>query len=292
MFMISEVNRKELIKNYNDTVKSNTMVRKLVKKLDVEPEIAMKYTSSLEDSANELKNCEDCQGLIYCKNRLEGHVFYPEKANNGLIFTYAPCHYTKEQKKLEESRNTRDKDILNASFKDIDLTDKKRVKVIKWLKDFCDKYNKVGEFKGLYLHGNFGCGKTYLISALFNELSKKRISTEIVYYPELLRDIKSDFDTYGDRMDYLENVDLLLIDDIGAEKVTEWSRDEILGTILQKRMNNYKTTFFTSNLNMEELENHLRINSYSDDEIKARRIIERVKQLTEDMELVSENKRK
>ena len=59
MFMISEVNRKELIKNYNDTVKSNTMVRKLVKKLDVEPEIAMKYTSSLEDSANELKNCEE-----------------------------------------------------------------------------------------------------------------------------------------------------------------------------------------------------------------------------------------
>lgn len=290
--MISDVDKKELIKNYNDTIKNNTMVRKLVKKLEVEPEIAMKYTSSLEDSANELKNCEDCRGLIYCKNRLEGHVFYPEKTNSGLIFTYAPCHYTKEQRKREEERNTRDKDILNASFKDIDLTDKKRVKVIKWLKEFCDKYDKNGEFKGLYLHGNFGCGKTYLISALFNELAKKRISTEIVYYPELLRDIKADFDTYGDRMEYLEDVDLLLIDDIGAEKVTEWSRDEILGTILQSRMNNYKTTFFTSNLNMQELENHLRINSNSDDEIKARRIIERVKQLTEDMELVSENKRK
>ena len=57
-------------------------------------------------------------------------------------------------------------------------------------------------------------------------------------------------------------------------------------------MNNYKTTFFTSNLNIEELERHLRINSYSDDEIKARRIIERVKQLTIDLELISENKRK
>ena len=159
--------------------------------------------------------------------------------------------------------------------------------------NFLNDYMKVSKpGYALLLKGSWGCGKTYLISALFNELSKKRISTEIVYYPELLRDIKSDFDTYGDRMDYLENVDLLLIDDIGAEKVTEWSRDEILGTILQKRMNNYKTTFFTSNLNMEELENHLRINSYSDDEIKARRIIERVKQLTEDMELVSENKRK
>ena len=43
---------------------------------------------------------------------------------------------------------------------------------------------------------------------------------------------------------------------------------------------------------VSELERHLRINSYSDDEIKARRIIERIKQLTVDMEMISENKRK
>ena len=290
--MNSNVNKDELISNYNDVIKNNSMVRKLIKKIEVDKEIAMKYTSSLEESANELNNCDDCPGLIYCKNRLEGYVFYPKQENNQLVFSYVSCHFTKEQKELENNRRTRDKDILSASFKNIDLTDKKRVKVIKWVKDFCDNYNKNDDFKGLYLHGNFGCGKTYLISALFNELAKKRIDTEIVYYPELLRDIKSDFDTYGDRMEYLENVDLLLIDDIGAEKVTEWSRDEILGTILQKRMNNYKTTFFTSNLNLEELERHLRINNYSDDEIKARRIIERIKQLTQDMELISENKRK
>ena len=58
-------------------------------------------------------------------------------------------------------------------------------------------------------------------------------------------------------------------------------------------MNNYKTTFFTSNLNMVELENHLKgASTNSDDEIKARRIIERINQLTEDMEMISENKRK
>ena len=292
MAINNEINKEELVNNYNETLKNNATFRKLIKTIKAKPEVAMKYTSSLEETTMELNNCQDCPGLIYCKNRLEGHIFYPATNREQIIFSYVPCHYTKEQKKMEEEKNTRDKDIFNANFKDIDITDKKRVKVIKWLKEFCDNYNKNGSFKGLYLHGNFGCGKTYLISALFNELSKKRISTEIVYYPELLRDIKNDFDTYGDRIEYLENVDLLLIDDIGAEKVTEWSRDEILGTILQKRMNNYKATFFTSNLNMEELERHLRINSYSDDEIKARRIIERIKQLTTDMELISENRRK
>ncbi|MBQ4032069.1 MAG: primosomal protein DnaI [Bacilli bacterium] len=287
----SEVNEKSLQDNYKEACK-DTKFRRLVKTINAPDEEAMKYTSSLEETVKELNNCSKCEGLVYCKNRLEGHVFYPEQEGFQIKFSYAPCKYQKEMLKKQKERDTREKDILNASFSDIDITDKKRVKVIKWLKNFYDEYDKNGEFKGLYLHGNFGCGKTYLISALFNELSKKRISTEIVYFPELLRDIKSDFDNFADRIEYLENVDLLLIDDIGAEKVTEWSRDEILGTILQKRMNNYKTTFFTSNLNMEELERHLRITSYSDDEIKARRIIERVKQLTEDMELISENKRK
>ena len=289
---LSKFDEKELVDNFNKALE-NKEFKRLLKTLDVSKETAMKYTSSLETTIEELNHCKDCPGLISCQNRLAGNVFYPEKKDSQIVFSYVPCKYEKERIKKEKERPTRDKEIQSARMADIDITDKKRVPVIKWLKKFYDKYDINGNFKGLYLHGNFGCGKTYLIAALFNELAKKRISTEIVYFPELLRDIKSNFDSYGDQMEYLENVDLLLIDDIGAEKVTEWSRDEILGTILQKRMNNYKTTFFTSNLNMTELENHLRSTSaYSDDEIKARRIIERINQLTEDMEMISENKRK
>lgn len=283
-------NEKSLIESYKEASK-DIQFRRLVKTINVKDEIAMKYTSSLENTVKELNNCSKCKGLIYCANRLEGHVMYPKENDNQIIFSYVPCKYKKEADKQEENKNTRDKDILNASMKDIDK-DKERLEVIKWIKKFYDTYDKNGKCKGLYLHGNFGCGKTYLISALFNELSKKRISTEIVYFPELLQSIKGDFDTYADRMEYLEEVDLLLIDDIGAEKVTEWSRDEILGTILQKRMNNYKSTFFTSNLNMEGLEQHLKISNYSDDEVKAKRIIERVKQLCDIIELQGENKRK
>ena len=89
----------------------------------------------------------------------------------------------------------------------------------------------------------------------------------------------------------LKNVDILLIDDIGAENVTAWGRDEILGTILQYRMNNKLSTFFTSNLTLEELEVHLSLSKNSEDKVKARRIIERIKELTEDLELVSINRR-
>ena len=270
----------------------NPKLKRLLKTIEVEEEIAMKYTSSLEETLEELEHCSNCPGIIDCQNRFEGHVLYPEKKGKQIIFSYAPCKYEKERREKEANRMTRDKELALASLKDIDKTDSKRLEVLKWIGNFATKYDRSTYHKGLYLHGTFGCGKTYMISALFNELSKKRITTEIVYFPELLRDLKSDFDSFSDRIDYLENVDLLLIDDIGAEKVTEWSRDEILGTILQHRMNNYKTTFFTSNLNIDELEQHLIISSNIDEKVKARRIIERIKQLTEDIELIGENRRK
>lgn len=287
----SNVNERALKSSFDEACKDQKF-RRLLKTIEVDDKTAMKYTSSLESTVKELNNCSDCPGLIYCQNRLDGHVMYPEKKGNQIVFSYVPCKYEKERREKEANRMTRDKELAMASMGDIDGTDKKRMPVVKWLIDFCKTYDKNSNHKGLYLHGTFGCGKTFLISAAFNELAKKRVSTEIVYLPELLRDLKSDFDSFADKIDYLENVDLLLIDDIGAEKVTEWSRDEILGTILQHRMNNYKTTFFTSNLTIEELEEHLIISSNIDEKIKARRIIERVKQLTEDMELIGENKRK
>lgn len=291
MEISNNVNQTALKKSFDEAC-SNQKFRRLLKTIEVEDKIAMKYTSTLMETVEELNNCGSCPGLIYCKNRLDGHIMYPEKNGNQIIFSYAPCKFEKERKEKEANRMTRDKELALASMKDIDGTDKKRMPVVKWLVEFCKNYDRTGNHKGLYLHGTFGCGKTYLISAAFNELAKKRISTEIVYLPELLRDLKGDFDSFADKIDYLENVDLLLIDDIGAEKVTEWSRDEILGTILQHRMNNYKTTFFTSNLTISELEEHLIITSNIDEKVKARRIIERVRQLTEDMELIGENKRK
>lgn len=286
----SEVNQKALKESYVEACK-NKEFKKLIKYLNVSDDIAMKYTSSLENTVEELSHCQDCPGLAYCQNRLNGHVIFPKEKGNQIIFSYAPCKHQKEMLEKEANRMTKDKELALASMKDIDMSDKKRVAVIKWLANFCKTFDRNEFSKGLYLHGTFGCGKTYLIAAAFNEIAKNRVSTEIVYYPELLRDLKSDFETFADRIEYLENVDLLLIDDIGAEKVTEWSRDEILGTLLQKRMNNYKTTFFTSNLTLEQLEEHLIINSSNDEVFKARRIIERIKKLTEDMELKSENKR-
>ena len=267
----------------------NLEFQKLVASLELTDKEAMNYTSKLEEYLQEENNCKNCHGLYECKNKIRGYTNYPQKYNNHLMFSTEACYFKlQEFKKIKASINAT-KELETSSLKTIDTRDKNRYILIKWVTNFIKEYDYGKNMKGLYLHGNFGCGKTYILSACFNEMQKRGFKTKIVYLPDLLRTIKGDFEAMNDSMDELCRVDLLLIDDIGAEKVTDWGRDEILGTILQSRMNEHKTTFFTSNFTIKELEEHL--SNKGIDKVKANRIIERIKQLTLDMEMLGANMR-
>ena len=294
------INKNKLEQDYNFVFENNKTFQNLTQKLNLPKEYLMKYTTSLEESCKELDNCKKCKHLLDCKNSYKGHVFYPEILSDNLVFDYIPCKYKKqfdEENKYKKNIYLFEvpKEIKEASMKNIDLENADRFEIIKWLKKFLDNYQKRSGMKGLYLTGNFGCGKTYLVSAALNELAKKNHQIAIIYYPEFLRSLKESFgdsETYNEKFRLAKNVEILLLDDIGAETMTEWSRDEVLGTILQYRMQEGLTTFFTSNLTIEDLEEHFSVSTRGIEKVKAKRIVERIKQLTTEMTLVSENKRK
>jgi len=266
----------------------------LVYKLEMKENTLMKYTSKLEHTVDELNNCANCPGLEYCKNSVEGCVNFPEKDGDELIFSYIPCKYKKES--LKEASNVSfyetPKFLREAKMKDIYLDDKAREEILSYIKKFIKEYPSI---KGVYLYGSFGSGKSYILNALLNEISKKGVSCVSVYYPTLLKKLKDSFSSktldYEQVFNELELTEVLLIDDIGAENNTAWSRDEVLGSLLQSRMDNGRITFFTSNFNLEELESHLSETKTSVDKIKSRRIIERIKQLCTVIPLIGENKR-
>lgn len=290
----------KLEQDYQKNYDEDLMFRKLANSTKLPTEVLIKYTTKLEQSSCEHKNCKECKNLMECKNEVNGYCYTPDAIGNNIEFAYYPCKY---KIKLDEQNKYLDniyyfdipKDIKNANMRNINTVDKKRYPVIKWIKEFIENIDKETSHKGLYLNGNFGCGKTYLLSAMLNELAKKGKRVAIIYYPEFLRSLKASFgdnDEYQSKFNYIKKVDLLLLDDIGADSVTEWSRDEVLGTILQYRMEEKLPTFFTSNLTLEELEQHLSTTNKDVDIVKARRIIERIKQLTENITMISVNLRK
>lgn len=268
----------------------------LCNKTGLKEEELCKYTSKIETSVKELNNCKSCKGLGQCRNEVMGYYFYPVVKNNTLNFSYVACKYQKEEIKEKENEAIYfevPKALKKAKLSEI-IVDKERKETIKYITEFIKKFKNNEKMKGLYLHGNFGSGKSYMISALINELAKEGIDAVIVYYPKLLDKIKGSFsnNSFNDLLEEIMNSEVLLIDDIGAENNTAWARDEILGTILQHRMDNELTTFFTSNFTIEELEEHLSTTKDKTDKVKARRIISRIKQLTNDIELIGENRRK
>ena len=268
-----------------------------IDKLNIPYEILAKYTTVLKECKDEYSHCKNCKSILECKNRIEGCMYIPKQNKDELQFCYQKCKYKKDlEEKFKYLKNVYTFNIpfaiKEANMKDIYNDDKNRFETIKYITKFIDNYLAKKPVKGLYLHGSFGCGKTYLISAMFNELAKHNIESAIIFWPDYLRTLKSLFNDNSEYKNIFEKVKtspLLLIDDLGAENITEWSRDEILCPILQYRMENNLPTFITSNLNLEALEKHLSINN---DVIKAKRIIERVEQLTNQIEMISKNLRK
>lgn len=294
--IIDKTNINNLKRNFMDAC-SNQDFYHYVSNLPIDEDTLMKYTSVLEECFKEHQNCKTCRSLTSCKNKIKGYLFTPEKKERGIDFSYVCCK--KKEKEYLENRYLENvqyydipKEIRRASFKELYKDDTTRVPVMKYIQDFVQNYGKKEKLKGLYLNGSFGSGKTYIIAALFNSLAKKNVKCACLYYPEFLRDLKASFKTdYEEKFRYIKKVPLLLLDDIGAENVSNFNRDEVLAPILQYRMDENLPTFFTSNLTLDELEKHLSITTNGVDQVKAKRIIERIRQLTTSIELVSKNRR-
>ena len=84
----------------------------------------------------------------------------------------------------------------------------------------------------------------------------------------------------------LKKVDVLMLDDLGGENNTAFVRDEILGPILQYRMNEELPVFATSNYNFLQLVEHFADTSLETDKLKAGRILQRIQYLMNPVELV------
>ncbi|MBP3445513.1 MAG: primosomal protein DnaI [Bacilli bacterium] len=290
-------NNVDLMGSFNESLKDEKF-QKLISKLNVSYEELAHYTTLLEDSSIEYDHCLNCKNILECKNKIKGYAYLPDVKEGKICFGYKMCkkleRINKENKYLENVFSySIPKEIKQAKMKDIIVDDKNRFKVIKWLNNFIKTYEKKKNQKGLYLYGSFGSGKTYLISAMFNELAKQGVKSAIIFWPDYLVNLKGFFGTveYQNKLNELKKVPLLLIDDIGAETTTAWSRDEVLCPIIQYRMQEELPTFFTSNLDINLLEQHLSISKNGIEEVKAKRIIERIKQLTEELDLVTKNYR-
>ena len=107
--------------------------------------------------------------------------------------------------------------------------------------------------RGLLFYGDAGVGKTHLAVALMREAIVRKGARAVFYETrELLKLVRDTYSGAGEvsELDVLRPVveaDLLVLDDLGAEKKSEWV-DETLGLVINSRYSERRLTVLTTNL--------------------------------------------
>lgn len=299
------VNAPSLIKDYDDLrteVMEDPAVQEFLREHadEVNTKVIDRSLGKLYEFTNASHGCEKCPNVDGCINIMKG--FEPKLVISQQLIDidYIVC----PTKQVEDERRNISKmvnsmymprEVMEARLADVNFaSEDSRVVVMRAAKNFLNQIESEGTVpeRGFYLYGNFGIGKSFILGALANELATRRIQTVVVYVPEFLREMKQSIQdkSLDEKIDYVKRASVLMLDDIGAETMSTWTRDEVLGTILQYRMAEKLPVFFTSNFDYKELEHHLTTSQRGEKEpVKAARIMERIRMVSQPFKLGGQN---
>jgi len=281
-----------------DQLKQSPRVQAFINKYDVSDTYFLNHVQKFADWLQTVSLCDGCKGLAFCRQPETG-IILDLQITPIIQNVVAFCDYKLEEKQSQQHLsayriNDLSTPMSKVSLNDLNLEEEKGAyldslhKIIEWVENPAET--------GFYLYGHPGVGKTHLAACVSNYFAKKEKSVAFVHYPSFVQRMKNSFDDsefIDQQLAHLKNVYFLVLDDIGAESVTSWTRDELLFPILNSRMEEKRATWFTSNDDFSSLKNHFMYNQRQDkEEMKAVRIMERIETLTKPLLISGKNRRK
>ncbi len=153
------------------------------------------------------------------------------------------------------------KSLEHATFENYEPTSNELTTAKQNIKGYIHEFDGT---KNLLLHGSYGTGKSHLSVSITKELMAKGYECLFLSLPKLLTKIKETYNNKGvtedELLEAIQHVDLLVLDDIGAEHHTEWVNSKLF-EILDDRSG--KATIYTTNLNSKELRTQINERNFS-----------------------------
>lgn len=188
------------------------------------------------------------------------------------VYATCPCVVADFEKRQEESVKREKVERIERLFKNSGLGERfKGCSFDNWRQrpgtekayKAAHHYNEnissnIRDGKGLLIFGSYGNGKSHLAAVIANTAVKNGFATIFERVPKLLAKIRATYQGCGDVTEYqllkaLTDADLLVMDDAGAEKWTEWT-EPMLYTIVDERYSYQKALIITTNSTLDELE--------------------------------------
>ena len=270
-----------------DDLYNNSKVKSFCENNKLNEESIIKNIVPLSIYKEAMDVCLECSGKKECKSTTENMTVDLVYVGGEVKVKWLEC-----EKANRLSPSNFEVMYYQENEENVILNDK-RSKLFVMMEQYLNNYDSSKLNKGLYIYGECGVGKSFMAYKFAQQLTQKGIKVLFVYYPDLVRQIKSMIGTpeMEKLINKLKTVEVLFLDDLGAENNTAFIRDDILSPLLQYRMNSELSLFITSNCNLEQLLEHFSETSNESDKNKAVRIIDRIRLLTKPIELKDENYR-
>lgn len=278
---------------------NNHHVRAWLKQNELPEAFIYEHTGRFADWVKNVERCDHCQGLAYCTQPIRGQyadLYMDQFLNLGIH----RCAYYKEHERFLAHGAYYMEPKVSEEQLTIDLTTLDLIGESNAYKNIVNRIMALlaqeQPQKGLYLWGKPGVGKSYLAVGITNHFAKRKQTVAMMNTARLIADLKlmfHDHEAMEARLRNLRNAAVLVLDDIGGESVSAWSRDEVLFPLLDARMEAHRLTLFTSNYNLAELKERYAMNGtrYSEP-VAAERLIERIRTLADEEFVKGESRRK
>ncbi|QEH62206.1 primosomal protein DnaI [Spiroplasma chinense] len=288
-------------------LKEHEMVKAFIEKYKIDDETLLKNQLVLERFISQFVFCNTNEKMALCKQIIPGVQQKLSYKNKQFYITSSNCNhwiFENQDYKLEKNIVYADYDIFENTQTLDEFVKANKDKLVENA-NFFNAAKKIlmekEKTKGLYLYGLPGIGKTFYMKILANTFAKMDRKVVLVTVNKLIKIVKDTFNQNSSEennrfFDQCCKVDVLILDDIGAEMVTDWSRDELLFGLLNTRMENNKLTFFTSNFPIHQLEDfylnkRVTANQKDFEKMKTIRFTERIKGLSYEIEIKGKNHR-
>lgn len=270
-----------------DQIMNTPLTREFVDKYELTNQEIMDNFLPLLLVCENYEKCRLCKGYNECKlEGVKGYYNIPIIDFYGTIATkFKACKY-QEERDLYIYRDFED-DKLEYILKPEDIKVLGRSKIINLL----GKLTKDKNAKGIYLYGDNGVGKSYLSICCANRIvksEKQKVAYVNVkkFISTMTQLIYSDKALFEEKLDIIKNAPYLFLDGLGNEKISKFTRDDILLNILEYRKNNnLKNTVIISKYNFNQLRKLYNV----DNEIQAESFVDIIKYLCDSVELVGLN---